>query len=264
MKYHMLHYTTYRHATASDWVTFVHGAGGSSSIWYQQVRDFRQHFNVLLVDLRGHGQSSSARMSQPGLKRYSFDLICSEIMEVLDHLAIGRSHFVGISLGTILIRELAEKHPDRVQRLVMGGAVMKLNLRGQLLMRLGFLLRSMVPYLLLYRLFAFAIMPRRNHRRARNLFIREARKLYQKEFIRWFGLTSQINPLLAFFRLTESQIPTLYIMGEEDHMFLPAVRKLVGQHATAQLHVVPDCGHVVNVEQPAIFNKQVLGFLSRS
>jgi pimeloyl-ACP methyl ester carboxylesterase len=45
---------------------------------------------------------------------------------------------------------------------------------------------------------------------------------------------------------------------------LPAVRKLVGQHATAQLHVVPDCGHVVNVEQPAIFNKQVLGFLSRS
>ena len=44
-----------------DWVVFVHGAGGSSSIWYKQVRDFREHFNVLLIDLRGHPASMAAR-----------------------------------------------------------------------------------------------------------------------------------------------------------------------------------------------------------
>jgi pimeloyl-ACP methyl ester carboxylesterase len=36
---------------------FVHGAGGSSSIWFKQIRDFQKQYNVLLLDLRGHGES---------------------------------------------------------------------------------------------------------------------------------------------------------------------------------------------------------------
>ncbi|MBT8188734.1 MAG: alpha/beta hydrolase, partial [Croceitalea sp.] len=53
----MLHYTKYVHKSSQEWVTFVHGAGGSSTIWYKQLRDFKKHFNVLLLDLRGHGNS---------------------------------------------------------------------------------------------------------------------------------------------------------------------------------------------------------------
>ena len=56
----MLHYITYHHKTATEWVTFVHGAGGSSSIWFKQIREFKKHFNVLLLDLRGHGNSKSS------------------------------------------------------------------------------------------------------------------------------------------------------------------------------------------------------------
>lgn len=138
---------------------------------------------------------------------------------------------------------------------------MKLNLRGQLLMRLGVLLKSILPYLLLYRLFAFIIMPRKKHRESRNLFVREARKLYQKEFKKWFTLASEINPLLSFFRMKDSGIPTFYIMGEEDHMFLPSISKLVQDHRMSQLLVIPECGHVVNLEQPDIFNKEAIDFI---
>jgi pimeloyl-ACP methyl ester carboxylesterase len=53
----MLSYTIYKQHDDLDWVTFIHGAGGSSSIWYKQLRDFKRHFNVLLIDLRGHGKS---------------------------------------------------------------------------------------------------------------------------------------------------------------------------------------------------------------
>ena len=53
----MLHYSTHLHPTSKAWVTFVHGAGGSSSIWFKQLREFSKHFNVLLLDLRGHGKS---------------------------------------------------------------------------------------------------------------------------------------------------------------------------------------------------------------
>ena len=257
----MLHFKTFLRKEKSSWVTFVHGAGGSSSIWYKQLRDFKKKHNVLLIDLRGHGKSKSPIYQK--LKSYTFDSISDEVIEVLDHLKINKSHFVGISLGTIIIREIAERFPKRCESMILGGAVMKLNFRGQVLMRLGALLKSVIPYLLLYKFFAIIIMPRKKHRESRNLFINEAKKLYQKEFKRWFTLVSEVNPLLALFRIKDSGIPTLYIMGEEDHMFLPAISKLVKNHLSSELFVIPNCGHVVNVEQPEIFNSQVLKFLKK-
>lgn len=255
----MLHYTTYELHPEAEWVTFIHGAGGSSSIWFRQIRDFSRHFNVLLIDLRGHGKSKKQVYDK--LRRYTFHVIGDEVLEVLDHLHIRSTHFVGISLGTIIIREIAERHPERTRSMIMGGAVMKLNIRGRILMWVGDLLKSVIPYLLLYRFFAFIIMPRKSHRESRNLFINEAKKLYQKEFKRWFTLAAEVNPLLAWFRIKDSGIPTLYIMGSEDHMFLPSITKLVKDHFSSRLHVIPDCGHVVNVEQPAVFNQESISFL---
>lgn len=255
----MLYYTTFTNPNTQQWVTFVHGAGGSSSIWYKQIRDFKAHFNVLLVDLRGHGKSKQPIYEK--LKQYSFQVIGDEVIEVLDFLKIESSHFVGISLGTIVIREITERFPERTNALILGGAVMKLNMRGQVLMRAGALLKSVLPYLLLYRFFAFIIMPKKSHQESRNLFINEAKKLYQKEFKRWFTLIAEVNPLLKYFRFKDSGKKTLYIMGAEDHMFLPSITKLAQNHKMSELFVVPKCGHVVNVEQPAIFNKTALLFL---
>ncbi|MDT0540373.1 MULTISPECIES: alpha/beta fold hydrolase [Croceitalea] len=257
----MLHYTTYKHKSSKEWVTFVHGAGGSSTIWYKQLRDFKKHFNILLLDLRGHGNS------KPNLKdafndKYTFDSITEDIVKVIDHEKIEKTHFVGISLGTILIRNLAEKYPNRVASMVMGGAIMKLNFRSQVLMRLGVIFKSIVPYLWLYKFFAFVIMPNKNHRESRSLFVREAKKLYQKEFIRWFKLTSEINPLLRFFRGADIKIPTLYVMGKEDYLFLPTIEKIVKHHKVSELFVVPNCGHVVNVERPLVFNETVIKYLA--
>ncbi len=255
----LLHFVTYVKDETAPWVCFVHGAGGSSSIWFKQIRDFSKNFNVLLLDLRGHGKSKRAIYDK--LKRYTFQVIGDDVMAVLDHLKIKKSHFIGISLGTIIVRELAERFPDRVQAMILGGAVMKLNIRGQILMRLGFILRSVIPYLLLYRLFAFIIMPRDNHKESRLLFVNEAKKLYQKEFVRWFSLATRVNPLLKFFRIKDSGVPTLYIMGEQDHMFLPSISKLVQNHESSELLVIPDCGHVVNVERPHVFNKEAINYL---
>ena len=107
-----------------QWVTFVHGAGGSSSIWFKQIRDFQKHYNVLLLDLRGHGDSKPT-LKTAFKQKYTFSALANDILEVLDHLKIEKSHFIGISLGTILIRQLAEMYPERVQTMVLGGAIFK-------------------------------------------------------------------------------------------------------------------------------------------
>tara|TARA_Y100000817_G_C16682060_1_gene466384 strand:- start:402 stop:728 length:327 start_codon:yes stop_codon:yes gene_type:complete len=107
-------------------------------------------------------------------------------------------------------------------------------------------------------------MPNKNHKESRSLFVNEAKKLYQKEFKKWFQLTTELVPLLKFFRQIEIKIPTYYIMGDQDYMFLPSVKDLVEVHNKSELYIIQNCGHVVNVDKPDIFNKKMLDFLDKS
>jgi pimeloyl-ACP methyl ester carboxylesterase len=259
----MLSYRRHFLSPEHEWVVFVHGAGGSSSIWYRQVREFRKVFNVLLIDLRGHGDSQPPLLLPFEGDRYTFEAVSREILDVLDHEEIASAHFVGISLGCILIRTLGEIAPERVRSMVMGGAIIRLNLRSRFLVTMGNAFKRIMPYMWLYRLFAWIIMPRKRHREARNLFVTQAKRLCQKEFIRWFRLTYEVNPLLVrLFEQKELPIPTLYVMGDEDHMFLPSVTRMVSRHTRfSKLEVLPECGHVVNVDRPELFNLLSIDFI---
>jgi hypothetical protein len=61
-------------------------------------------------------------------------------------------------------------------------------------------------------------MPKKSHKQSRVLFYQRGKK-FTKKFIKWFKLTAEINPVLKWFRQVELNIPTLYVMGEEDYMF---------------------------------------------
>jgi pimeloyl-ACP methyl ester carboxylesterase len=254
----MLYHKTYELGPENEWVVFVHGAGGSSSVWFKQLREFRNHFNILLVDLRGHGGSADRPVAA---EPYTFNEIATEVVEVLDHLRIPAAHFVGISLGTIVIRTIGEIAPERVRSMIMGGAVTRLSFRSRFLVGLGNTFKRFLPYLWLYSFFAWIIMPRKHHRESRLLFVNEAKKLCQREFIRWFRLTLELNPMLHLFEERESAAPTLYVMGSEDHLFLPPVRRLVERHRTAVLEVIEGCGHVCTVERPDEFNPMAIRFI---
>ena len=169
----MLFYKTYPHKQSKEWVVFVHGAGGSSAIWFKQIRAYKQHFNLLLLDLRGHGKSNT--MFQDVMdNQYTFKMVTKDIIDVLNHLKIESAHFVGMSLGTIIIRHLAELAPERVQTMTLGGAITRLNTRSQVLISLGNLSKHILPYMWLYRIFAYVVMPQKNQRQSRHLFIRES------------------------------------------------------------------------------------------
>lgn len=256
----MLNFSIHNNENTSKWVTFIHGAGGSSSIWFQQFRAFKNEFNILFIDLSGHGKSES-RFDENSKEGYTFEMITGDIVEVLNSLSIKKSHFIGVSLGSIIVRDIADRFPNLVDSLVLAGAILKFNIRSNMLMIFGNFLRSVVPFVLLYKLEAFIIMPKKNHRESRMLLVKECKKLNQKEFIRWCKLTRGIKKVLKSQRQTDIKTPSLYVMGAEDHLFLPSVRKAVLSFTNAQLCVVENSGHVVNIDQPKPFNDMVIKFL---
>ena len=87
----MINYITYKNENSDQWVTFVHGAGGSSSIWFKQIRDFKKSYNVLLLDLRGHG-NSNVQIKKAFKQKYTFESIANDVLEVIDYLKIEKSH----------------------------------------------------------------------------------------------------------------------------------------------------------------------------
>jgi len=255
----LLHYRSYRSDVALPWVTFIHGAGGSSSIWFKQVKEFRKHFNVLVIDLRGHGQSARGRWK----KGDTFKEVSCEVIDVLNHLSISKTHLVGISLGTIVVQTISKHFPEYVQSLVLSGAIIKLDIRTKFLLWFGRTTKRFIPYMLLYKLFAWIIMPNRSHEESRLAFVNSAKKMCQKEFIKWFSLTKVINPYLDRLQIETNGLPTMFIMGEEDYLFRAPVEELVRRDPSLGLITIEKAGHVCNIDQPESYNAQTIAYIKK-
>ncbi len=84
---------------------FVHGAAHDHSVWAWQARYFAHHgFNVLAVDLPGHGRSAGEALD-------SVEAIANWIPDLLDVAGIDRAALVGHSLGSLAALEAAARHP---------------------------------------------------------------------------------------------------------------------------------------------------------
>lgn len=256
----MIYHKTFLHKSSKTWVVFVHGAGGSNVVWFKQLRDFKKHFNVLLVDLRGHGKS---KKEYSKAEIYKFDEIGLDVIGIMDHLHIEKAHFVGISLGCIVIRAIDKLAPGRAESIILGGAVIQFNSKIKSLLATAKLLNSILPYMWLYKINAWILIPSKKHALSRKLFIKEAVKLGENEFRKWLRMSGEIRENLQEFLIKEASAPVLYLMGERDHMFLPMVTNLVKKHLNSKLEVISNSGHVCNIDQPEVFNERAIQFIKK-
>lgn len=240
-------------------MVFVHGAGGSTNTWLRQIAFFRQHFNCLVFDLRDHGQSKFLAGDSPDT--YNFDLITKDIIRLVDHLGIKEAHFVAVSLGSVFVRKIEEYRPDLIQSVVFAGGIFKLNWKMRFLIRTGRLLSKFTPFNLLYQLYAFILLPKENHKASRRVFIREAKKIHQNEFMKWLGLTRELNAQLKNSFNRAMQVPALVVMGSEDHVFLKPALQYAEKYRNTILKVIQKSGHVCNIERAREFNEEVILFL---
>ncbi len=238
----------------------VHGAGGKISTWKRQYEFLADFMPILVLDLRDHGLSKN--MSGP--KAYDLDLVIGDILAVMDQEGIKKAWFMGVSLGTILIRMLACKHPDRVNGMIHSGGIFKMGLLLKILVKFALFLTRIIPYRMMYHIFSWIAMPRKNHKKSRKIMIDASILLSQQEYNRWLGLYREFEKSLDTLFRFNPRCPELIVMGSQDHVFLKPAIAYTRVHERSELFIVPCCGHVVNIECPESFNDITFNFLRKS
>jgi len=168
---------------------------------------------------------------------------------------------VGVSLGTILATKIAKDSPEKVKKMVLCGAITKLSFRTNFLLQTASFIKGFTPPILLYRLFAYIIMPKNNHKESRLLFINEARKIKYSVFKKWLTLIPELKKVINEFSHLKISKPTLFISGEQDYLFVNHIKEFVEYRVNCDLFKVPNSGHIANNDQPKIFNSVTIKFL---
>ena len=97
-------------------VLLVHGLGGTSNFYQPQTDALAERLRVIRVDSAGAGRS-------PVTDDISITGHAADLAAVLDALGVASASVVGHSAGTLVVRELANRHPDKVSAMVLLGAV---------------------------------------------------------------------------------------------------------------------------------------------
>jgi pimeloyl-ACP methyl ester carboxylesterase len=236
----------------------VNGLGFGRWGWFKQVPAFSRHFQTITFDVRG----------ERGLSNGVADLT-GEVVALLEHLRVGKTHVLGTSLGGFVAQELALVRPDLVDRLVLvctsyGGRGPEAMSPGALadMMGLG--------------TFTAEAAARKALEAATGEVYRSEKPEEFEKIVHWrladspsavsyyeqakagarFDLSGDVEHITS---------PTLVIHGAEDRYVPPAnARALADAIPGAKLRVLEDAGHLVFVERFADVNREVVRFLKSS
>jgi 3-oxoadipate enol-lactonase len=97
----------------APWLVFSNSLATSIAMWDEQAVLLKNSFRVLRYDQRGHGDTEAPA------GRYPFDTLLADALGLLDALSIEKTHFAGLSMGGATALGLAERHPDRFDRIIV-------------------------------------------------------------------------------------------------------------------------------------------------
>ena len=245
----------YQRAGHGPPLVLVHGAGVDGRMWQPQLAALADEFTVVAWDEPGAGRSDDLH-EDFALADYAHCLAA-----VIDVLGLGRVHLVGLSWGGTVVQELYGHHPDLVATLILAGsyAGWKGSLSAEEVDARVEGVRTMLdagerydpPGL-------FAAAPPREFASLLEDMTSAARSASLWAQLSMMAKTDQrdLLPRIA--------VPTLLIWGEQDARSpLSVARQFANAIPKAELKVIPEAGHISNLEQPDPFNEAVRDFCSR-
>ena len=232
-------------------VVFVHGGEGTHLHWWQQVTAFRHTHTCITYDQRGFGLSGGAFATDPATHH-------TDLLALLDALAVDRAVVVGQSHGGQAASGLALNHPERVAALVMADTPFNIATEA-----LSTWAAAMIEKLQNgFDVVAACLSPSFSERCPDLHFLYHALSRLNPPRTGPRGLDAYVRfrdqPPGDFRNFT---VPTLCIVGEEDALTFPWLMEATADALGARLERVPDAGHAVYYEQAGVFNAVVLDWL---
>ena len=206
----------------------LHGNGEDCAYFARQMDSFSEHFHVIALDTRGHGQTPR------GEAPFTIRQFAEDLLAFMDQHAIEKAHILGFSDGGNIAMVFALAHPERVERLILNGA----NLDAS-----GVKRKIQIPIEIGYRIARlFAGMSPKAKRNAEML-----------------GLMVN-DPNVKPEELARMQCPTLVVAGDKDMIKDQHTRLIATSIPGAALSIIPGSHFIAN-QRPEAFNEVVLRFL---
>jgi pimeloyl-ACP methyl ester carboxylesterase len=222
----------------------LHGASSTAQEdWAAQRPLFRQAFKLYLVDARGHGDTRWD--AADGFDR---DTLVDDLLAFVDGLGIDTFHVAAFSMGAMTALVFATRHPDRLRTAIISGIDVQREPRTRVASRL------MDPERIERDEPAWAAALERRHAKGQGPGA-------WKRLLPAIAHDVATQPLLTPEELRNARVPILLAYGDRD-VFVP-VDHAVALHRQlpdSRLLIAPQSGHVVMVNQPAIFNAAAAGF----
>ncbi|MCB8983570.1 MAG: alpha/beta fold hydrolase [Ardenticatenaceae bacterium] len=237
----------------------IHGFPFSSAMWEPQVEDLSGVARVIAPDLRGHGRSEAA--SPP----YTMSMLADDCVGLLDFLGIESPVVVcGLSMGGYVAFEIYRQYPERVAGLILastrakadtpeGKAGRDATIEKAKKQGVTAVAADMLPKLL-----------------APQTYEEDDEVAdFVQEMMEGTSLEGMVGALQAMRDrpdstplLAEIDVPTLIIHGADDQLIPVAeARAMKAAIKGAQLVVIPDAGHLPNLEQIDMFSDAVIDFV---
>jgi len=237
---------------------FIHGYPLNRTLWEPQIDDLSYTTRVLTVDLRGHGESDP----MPG--PYPMDLLADDCISLLDALGITTPIVIcGLSMGGYVTFAFYRRCAARVAGLILtatragaDSSESKANRDKSAVLAqekgADVIAEAMLPRLLSPKTLT-----------ARPDLVDRVRKIMRGISIDGIvgDLTGMRDRLDSTPLLNEINIPTLVIYGADDQIIpLSEVEFMHQAIINSELKIIPDAGHLPNLEQPELFNQIVKEF----
>ena len=222
---------------SGDPLLLLHGGLANIEYFANQIPTFAREFQVIAIDSRGHGRST--RSSQP----YSYGLMASDVLSLMDYMNVPKASIVGWSDGAIIGLDIAINHPQRVEKLVAFAANFSVGgLRGD---------ASQSPTFRLYSEFV-----REDYKRLSN-----TPDQYQA-FLAALREMSRTQPNYSPQQLASIKAPTLVVVGEHDEIIKRSqTEEMANLIPNCKLEILPGVSHFAMLQDPEEFNSVVLKFL---
>ena len=238
-------------------LVLIHGLGYARWGWEPVVDALAEHFEVLLFDNRGIGESDAP----PG--PYTAAEMAGDVFRVLDEAGVVRAHVLGTSLGGMIAQEVALSAPERVERVVLicttPGGSHAAPMPSQTV-RLMTEATALEPLVALRRFVENALAPEAPDELVERILAHRIRTAQPPDA--WLAQAAAGQAFDAWDRLPKIGAPTLVLHGEEDVVVDPAnADLLVTRIPGARVETFPNCGHLFFWEQPARFVQVVKEFL---